>query len=69
MARIQFEKAFVLVIQIASPGVLPQVLISWTVEAMHRGEDKAVFTVERSLSRDFSQYEVVDVSGNIAGVN
>ena len=69
MSNIEFEGHSVIVIQIGSPGIMPQVFVTWTIEIMHRGESNASFYVERSLAKDFATYEVETISPKILGVD
>lgn len=67
--RIDFKYFDVIVMQIGSPGVMPQVLVTWTIEPIRTGASEITFHVERSLTPDFSDTDNIEtVSEDISCV-
>lgn len=59
--RIDFSQFDVIVMQIGSPGVPPQVLITWTVETIRGAAHDVEFSVERSQTPDFTDTDAIEV--------
>lgn len=57
--RIDFVVLDTIVMQIGSPGVPPQVLVTWTIERI-RGSHDIIFHVERSQSPDFTDLDAIE---------
>jgi hypothetical protein len=55
--------------QLGSPGIPPQVLVTWTVEPIRTGATGVLFHVERSQSPDFSDADAIEeITTAIPGV-
>jgi len=83
VARIDFPSFDITVMQVGSPGVPPQVLVSWEVDSIRGGTPNIEFKVDRSESPDLSEsmtveggiryargtnvYEIVDITVNLQG--
>jgi len=62
VARIDFPSFDITVMQVGSPGVPPQVLVSWEVEPIRGGIPNILFRVDRSESPDLSDSEAISKS-------
>lgn len=58
--RIDFKYFDVIVMQVGSTGVIPQVLITWTIEPIRTGSDEITFHVERSPTPDFTDTDAIE---------
>lgn len=67
--RIDFAQFDIIVMQIGSPGVPPQVLVTWTIEPVRTGITSVEFHVERSQTPDFTDTDAVEeITPVITGV-
>lgn len=67
--RIDFAQFDVIVMQVGSPGVPPQVLLTWTIEPVRAAGDEIQFRVERSQTPDFTDTDAVEeITSPITGV-
>lgn len=68
--RIDFALFDVIVMQVGSPGVPPQVLVTWTIEPIRTGATDVLFHVKRSQTPDFTDVDAVEQIANpITGVD
>lgn len=66
--RVDFSAFDTIVMQVGSPGVPPQVLVTWTIERI-RGTHNISFHVERSQTPDFTDTDAIEeISAPVAFV-
>ena len=58
--RIDFAQLDIIVMQVGSPSVPPQVLVTWIIEPIRTGATDVLFHVERSQSPDFSDVDAIE---------
>jgi hypothetical protein len=58
--RIDFAQFDIIVMQVGSPSVPPQVLVAWTIEPIRTGATDVLFHVERSQSPDFADEDAIE---------
>lgn len=67
--RIDFAQFDVIVMQVGSPGVPPQVLVEWTIEPVRTDTDEVTFEVQRSQDPSFDDTDAIEVLDTSSGVS
>jgi hypothetical protein len=65
--RIDFKQFDVIVRRIGSPGIPPQVLVTWTIEPVRTGGDEITFLVERSQDPSFADTDAIQSIASVPG--
>lgn len=64
---LKFEHLDIIIASVGGPDVNANVIVCWELITQHSGLDQTTFSVERSLSPQFSDGEVTELVSGIAG--
>lgn len=66
---LQFERLDIIIATVGSPVDNANVMVCWELVTQHSGLDQTTFSIERSLSPQFSDGEIDEIASDIDGVS
>ena len=66
--RIDFKQFDVIVMQVGSPGIPPQVLVTWTIEPVRTLASEITFQLDRSQDPTFQNEDAIETVASVDGV-